>query len=57
MSSTSPSVVTQPARAAMMTHMLGLYHEIQAIDDQDGTAHRHICSPLCIEDEPEWHHR
>jgi GntR family transcriptional regulator, transcriptional repressor for pyruvate dehydrogenase complex len=46
------------ARAAMTTHMLGLYHEIQATDDQDGTAQpAHLSTFVGIEDEPDWHPR
>ncbi|MGH3881988.1 MAG: FadR/GntR family transcriptional regulator [Pseudonocardiaceae bacterium] len=46
------------ARAAMMTHLLGLYHEIQATDDQDGAQQpAHLTTFVGVEDEPEWHHR
>lgn len=46
------------ARAAMMTHLLGLYHEIQAADDQDGGQQpAHLSTFVGIEDEPEWHPR
>jgi hypothetical protein len=38
--------------------MLGLYHEIQATDDQDGTAQpAHLSTFVGIEDEPDWHPR
>jgi GntR family transcriptional repressor for pyruvate dehydrogenase complex len=46
------------ARAAMMTHLLGLYHEIQAAADQDGGQRpAHLSTFVGIEDEPEWHPR
>jgi DNA-binding FadR family transcriptional regulator len=46
------------ARAAMTTHLLGLYHEIQATDDQDGMGQpAHLTTFVGIEDEPEWHPR
>lgn len=47
------------ARAAMMTHLLNAYHEIQSADDQAGVeppAH-HLTTFVGVEDEPEWHHR
>jgi DNA-binding FadR family transcriptional regulator len=44
------------ARAAMMTHMLGLYHDIQVADDQAGIDQSaHLTTFVGIEDEPEWH--
>jgi GntR family transcriptional repressor for pyruvate dehydrogenase complex len=45
------------ARAAMMTHLLGLYNDIQAVDDRDGVGPpAHLSTFVGIEDEPEWHH-
>jgi GntR family transcriptional repressor for pyruvate dehydrogenase complex len=44
------------ARAAMMTHLLGLYHEIQEADDHAGTERpTHLTTFVGIEDEPDWH--
>lgn len=46
------------ARAAMMTHLLGLYHEVQSADDHDGAERpAHLSTFVGVEDEPEWHHR
>ncbi|MGH3671334.1 MAG: FadR/GntR family transcriptional regulator [Pseudonocardiaceae bacterium] len=45
-------------RAAMLTHLLGLYHEIQAVGEQQGTARpAHLTTFVGIEDEPEWQSR
>lgn len=44
------------ARAAMLTHLLGLYHEVQSTDDKDGTEQpAHLTTFVGVEDEPEWH--
>jgi GntR family transcriptional repressor for pyruvate dehydrogenase complex len=46
------------ARAAMMTHLLGPYHEIQATNHQEGTEQPvHLTTFVGVEDEPEWLHR
>ncbi|MGH3786263.1 MAG: FadR/GntR family transcriptional regulator [Pseudonocardiaceae bacterium] len=46
------------ARAAMMTHLLAGYHEIQETDEQDGPERSaHLTTFVGIEDEPEWHDR
>lgn len=46
------------ARAAMMAHLLGLYHEIQAADERDITEQpTHLTTFVGAEDEPEWHDR
>jgi GntR family transcriptional regulator, transcriptional repressor for pyruvate dehydrogenase complex len=46
------------ARAAMTTHMLGLYHDIQVTDDQTEIEQpAHLTMFVGIEDEPEWRHR
>ena len=43
------------ARAAMLTHLLNLYHDIQAAHDQDGPHEPvHLTTFLGSEDEPEW---
>jgi DNA-binding FadR family transcriptional regulator len=46
------------ARAALMTHLLGLYHDIQASGNHDGSEQpEHLTTFVGIEDEPEWHSR
>ncbi|HET9256823.1 MAG TPA: FCD domain-containing protein [Pseudonocardiaceae bacterium] len=43
------------ARAAMMTHLLGPYHEVQAAGDHDGMEQpAHLTTFVGIEDEPDW---
>jgi DNA-binding FadR family transcriptional regulator len=45
-------------RAAMLTHLLGLYHEIQAAGEQrDSARPAHLTTFVGIEDEPEWQSR
>jgi len=44
------------ARAAIMTHLLGLYHDIQAADDREATQQpAQLTTFVGIEDEPDWH--
>lgn len=46
------------ARAAMLAHLLGLYHDVQSADDQRGAEQpAHLTTFVGAEDEPEWHHR
>ncbi|HEY6422618.1 MAG TPA: FadR/GntR family transcriptional regulator [Pseudonocardiaceae bacterium] len=44
------------ARAAMLTHLLHLYHDVQSAGDQDGAERpAHLTTLVVIDDEPQWH--
>jgi DNA-binding FadR family transcriptional regulator len=44
------------ARAAMLAHLLGLYHEVQSAAGHDGAERSvHLTTFVGVEDEPEWY--